>query len=159
MSLILTLQQKGAVNKQHPLTITDLCKHAFIDDFSSEASYCAVLFISPRIRCSKEPESAPFRAITKSYNTNSVRLFGTLTHKIFIHISVLHKGKIIHFLIDSPQFLYYIIMVCTFFARFSYSNAISLLCEQQRFVRMSMIVCSSTPEWINEARMRGEDMD
>ncbi len=34
----------------------------FIDPLISEASYWLVLFISPRITVSREPDSAPFRA-------------------------------------------------------------------------------------------------
>jgi len=60
----------GESRKQAEFFINDYrsMQHTFIDDFSSEASYCAVLFINPRIRCSNDPESAPFRALTKSYN-------------------------------------------------------------------------------------------
>lgn len=34
----------------------------FMEPLSAEASYWVVLFISPRITVSREPDSAPFRA-------------------------------------------------------------------------------------------------
>lgn len=42
----------------------------FMEALSSEASYWAVLFIRPKIRASREPDSAPFRALTRSWHNH-----------------------------------------------------------------------------------------
>lgn len=42
----------------------------FMEALSSEASYWAVLFIKPKTRASREPDSAPFRALTRSWHNH-----------------------------------------------------------------------------------------
>lgn len=39
----------------------------FMEFLSSKASYCVVLLIRPSIRASREPDSAPFRAVIRSW--------------------------------------------------------------------------------------------
>lgn len=46
----------------------------FMEALSSEASYWAVLFIRPKIRASREPDSAPFRALTRSWHNHRHRV-------------------------------------------------------------------------------------
>lgn len=51
----------------------------FMEALSSVASYWTVLFISPNINVSSEPDSAPFRAVTRSWKqTESERCHGNM---------------------------------------------------------------------------------
>lgn len=56
----------SAVCKRPSALVGQRCVSTFMEALSSDASYCALLFIRPNIRPSREPDSAPFRAVIRS---------------------------------------------------------------------------------------------
>lgn len=56
----------SAVCKRATPLVGRRCVSTFTEALSSDASYCAVLFIRPSIRASRDPDSAPFRAVIRS---------------------------------------------------------------------------------------------
>lgn len=126
---------------QPPVTLT------FMEALSSEASYWVVLFIRPNIRASRGPDSAPFRAVIRSWK-------GSDTNHTFKMSRKQQLGsewcRLFRRRYRNTNMFLKEETLRTFLANRSYSKAISLRCSPLRLVRMSMMVCSSTPAGFNQ---------